>query len=248
MNSTTPTMSSTTSSSTTSTPPSSTPDEERGYRLVVDRAVGLLRGDPVPPRSESPLRCRPSELQHRLDQWASAIAATLAPLTATYWIICRAYPVHPRSDHELPAECTLAIRPEAPSCLRSMVHHWRVVDPSVRECTHCGLRHEYHEQASPRPWENYGWSGDCDYDDDGGGTEVGDEIGYQDHIWRIVKTNKKDGLLTIVLPGTRRTRTLTLADIMQSSEEEVDEEERRCGIPTTLPLPAAAYAAPRVIG
>ena len=216
---------------------STLPDEDRGYRLIIDHAVGLHPGDPVPPRNESPLRCRPSELQGRLEQWANTTAKKLAPVTATYWIICRAYPVHPRSDHELPAECTRAIRPKAPSCLRTMVHHWRVVDPSVRECTHCGLRHEYHEQASPRPWEIYGWSGDCDCDGGGGGTEVGDEIGYQNHIWRIVSTNKKDGLLTIVLPGTSRTHTLTLDDIMKSSEEEVDEEERRCGIPTTLTPP-----------
>ena len=230
-------------SNTTSTLPSSTTatlsDEERGYRLIVDRTVGLRCGDPVPPRSESPLRCRPSELQRRLDEWTSTTAAELAPLTATYWLVCHAHPVHPRSDHELPAECTVAIRPEAPSCLRTMVHHWRIVDPSVRECTHCGLRHEYHEPASswPWPWENYGWSGDCDCDCGGGGTRVGDEIGYQDHIWRITKINHKDGTLTIVLPGTSRTQTLTLADIWKSHEEDVGEEERICGIPTTLTPP-----------
>ena len=223
-------------SSTTST----LPDEDRGYRLIIDHAVGLHPGDPVPPRRESPLRCRPSELQGRLEQWASAVAAELAPLTATYWIICRAHPIHPRSDRKdygRPAECTRAIWPKAPPCLlRTMVHHWRTVNPSVQVCTYCGLRHEHLKQASPRPWENYG------------GTEVGDVIGYQNHIWRIINNDKKNGLLTIVLPGASRVRTLTLADIMQSREEEVDEEERRCGIPTTLPLPAAAYAAPRVIG
>ena len=62
---------------------------------------------------------------------------------------------------------------------------------------------------------------------------VGDEIEYQGHIWRVKKINK-DGRLTLVQPGTRRTRTLTLADIMCSHEEEVDEEKRRCGTPTTL--------------
>ena len=215
-------------------------DEERGYRLVVDRTVGLRCGDPVPPRRESPLRCRPSELRDHLDQWASATAAELAPLTATYWIICRAYPVHPQSDHGLPAaECILAVHPKAPSCLRSMAHDWRYVDPSTHACARCGLRHKYHEPASSEalwPWENYGWSGgDLDCDDDG--TKVGDEIGYQDHIWRITSVNKKNGLLTIVLPGTSRTHTLTLDDIMTSNEEDVGEEERRCGIPTTLTPP-----------
>ena len=136
-------------------------DEERDYRLIVDRPVGPRHGDPVVPRCESPLRCRPSELQRRLDEWASAVE--LAPLTATYWIICRAYPVHPQSDHGLPAECTVAVDPKVPSCTESRTHNWRFVDPSVpstRECARCGLRREYHEPASswPWPWVNYGWT------------------------------------------------------------------------------------------
>jgi len=154
-------------------------DEERGYQLTADLAVGLrcTAMIPPPPR-ESPLRCRPSELQHRLDQWARTIAAELEPQTATYWLICRAYPVHPRPKFGFVAESILAIQPEAPSCLQSMAHDWRVVDPSVHECSRCGLRHEHHARLSSRapwPWENYGWSGgDCDYDD--GGTGVGDEM------------------------------------------------------------------------
>ena len=171
-------------SSTTSTPSSTTPtlpDEERGYRLIVDRAVGLRCGDPVPLRSESPLQCRPSELQHHLDQWAAAIMATLKPRTATYWIICHAYPVHPQTDHGLAAECTLAIHPEAPPCLRFMAtHDWRIIDPSVRVCERCGLRHEYHEPTAewPWPWQNYGSSEDyVDPVKDDDGTGVGDERG-----------------------------------------------------------------------
>ena len=154
-------------SSTTST----LPDEERDYRLIIDRARGLRRGDPVPPRSVSPLRCRPSELQRRLDEWAAVVAKTLQPAMKTYWLVCHAYPVHPRprTDHGLPAESILAIQPAAPSCLRAMAHDWRFVDPSTHECSRCGLRHSYHTQTAsgaPRPWEQYGWSG---------GSEVGEE-------------------------------------------------------------------------
>jgi len=145
-------------SSTTST----LSDRERGYRLIIDHAVGLRPGDPVPPRRVSPVRCRPSELQHRLNQWASAVAATLEPVPATYFLVCHAYPVSPLSDHELMAESILAIQPEAPSCLQSMTHNWRVVDPSTRVCSRCGLRHEHHEQASPWPWQIYGQSEDAD--------------------------------------------------------------------------------------
>ena len=57
---------------------------------------------------------------------------------------------------------------------------------------------------------------------------VGDEIEYQGHIWRVKKINK-DGRLTLVQPGTSRTRTLTLADILKSGGEEVDEEEQCSG-------------------
>ena len=145
-------------------------NEEPGYQLTADLAVGLRCTAliPPPPR-ESPLRCRPSELQHHLDQWARAIAAELEPQTATYWLICRAYPVRPQPKFRFVAERVLAIQPDIPSCLRSMVHNWRVVDPSTRECSRCGLRHEYHARLSARapwPWEKYGWSG---------GSEVGEE-------------------------------------------------------------------------
>ena len=138
-------------------------DEERDYRLMIDRAVGLHHSDPVAPRCESPLRCRPSELQDRLEQWAAAVAVEVAPLTATYWIICRAYPVHPQSDHGLPAECTVAIPPKIPPCTDYMAdsmeskatHNWRFADPSVLsvyECVRCGLRREHHEPTSSWPW------------------------------------------------------------------------------------------------
>ena len=145
-------------------------DEGPGYQLTADLAVGLRCTAliPPPPR-ESPLRCRPSELQHHLDQWARAIAAELEPQTATYWLICRAYPVRPQPKFRFVAERILAVQPDVPSCLRSMVHNWRVVDPSTRECSRCGLRHEYHARLSARapwPWEKYGWSG---------GSEVGEE-------------------------------------------------------------------------
>ena len=138
-------------------------DDERDYRLMIDRAVGLHHSDPVAPRCESPLRCRPSELQDRLEQWAAAVAVEVAPLTATYWIICRAY-----SDYELMAECTVAVDPRVPSCTdytESMAHNWRFIDPSVPsmyECVRCGLRREYHEPASswPWPWVSYGMEDD----------------------------------------------------------------------------------------
>ena len=143
------------------------PDKERDYRLIIDRARGLRPGDPVPPRSVSPLRCRPPELRRRLDEWASATLKKLDPVMRTYWIVCRAYPVRPPwLSTERPAECTVTVQPEAPSCLRSMAHDWRIVDPSVHVCSRCGLRHEYHTRAASGaaaaewPWEQYGWSGD----------------------------------------------------------------------------------------
>ena len=153
-------------------------DEERGYQLTVDHAVGLRRGDPVPPRSESPLRCRPSELQRHVDRWASAIAAEQEPQTATYWLVCHAYPVHPRtgrSDHGLLAEYILAVHPDVPSCIGYLAHDWKVVDPSARArqapgdrrsvwvCMRCLKRHEYREQADPHapwPWQSYGMEWD----------------------------------------------------------------------------------------
>ena len=145
-------------------------DEERDYRLMIDHAVGLCHGDPVTPRCESPLRCRPSELQDCLDERASAVE--VAPLNATYWLVCRAYPVYPwtrRSDRGLmAAECTVAIKPKIPPCKDYMAdcaeskatHNWRFVGPSAPsayECVRCGLRREYHEPTSSWPWswENY---------------------------------------------------------------------------------------------
>ena len=143
-------------------------DEERDYRLMIDRAVGLGHSDPVAPWCESPLRCRPSELQDHLEQWASAVE--VAPLAATYWLVCRAYLVYPwtrrsdRSDHGSPsAECTVAIPPKVPSCTDYMAdsmeskatHNWRFADPSVLsvyECVRCGLRREHHEPTSSWPW------------------------------------------------------------------------------------------------
>jgi len=205
-------------------------DEERGYRFAVYRTVGLQHCDSVSPRRESPHWCRPSELRHRVDLWARAIAAELEPQTATYWFICHAYPVHPRtgrSDHGLLAEYILAVHPEAPLCIGYMTHDWRVVDPSARArrdpgdrqsvlvCLRCGLRHEYRDQASreaPWPWHTYGRS----------------EVEYQGHFWRITKV-AKDGLLTLAQQGAPRTQTLTLADILKSGGEEVDEEEQCSG-------------------
>ena len=64
------------------------------------------------------------------------------------------------------------------------------------------------------------------------GLDVGDEMGYQGRIWRIVKITKEDGkdrLLTMELPGTSRTVAVTLADIIYSGEEDVDEEEQCSG-------------------
>ena len=153
-------------------------DEERGYRLTVYRTVGLRHGDSVPRRRESPHLCRPSELRHRVDLWARAIASELESQTATYWLICHAYPVHPRtgrSDHGLLAEYILAVHPEAPLCIGYMVHDWKVVDPSARArrdpgdrrskwvCLRCGMHHEYREQADPQapwPWQSYGMEWD----------------------------------------------------------------------------------------
>ena len=155
-------------------------DEERGYRLTVYRAVGLRHGDSVPRRRESPHRCRPSELRHRVDLWARAIAVELESQTATYWLICHASPVHPRTgrtDHGLLVEYILAVHPEAPLCIGYMVHDWRVVDPSahagrapgdrqsVLVCLRCGLHHEYREQADPLapwPWQSYGMKWDSE--------------------------------------------------------------------------------------
>ena len=102
-------------------------DEERGYRLTVDFASGRHRGEPIPSRKESlhPLRCRPSELRGHLSEWASALASELAPQTAMYWFVVRAFPVNPRtgrSDHRLMSEYILAVhpkRPDAPSCEES---------------------------------------------------------------------------------------------------------------------------------
>ena len=210
-------------------------DEQRGYRLTVDHAVGLRRGDPVPPRRELPLRCRPTELPRRVDQWASAIAGEQVSQNVTYWLVCHAYPVHPRtgrSDHRLLVKYILAVHPDTPPCIEFLPHNWRAVNPSMRVCSRCGLHHKYREQASseaPWPWQSYGRSEDYDgFEDDGIG--VGDEIGYQGHIWKIVKVVKedgRDGLLTLVLPGTSRAVTLTLADILKSGREEVGEEEWR---------------------
>ena len=163
-------------SNTTSTTHES--DVEHGYRLIIDHAIGLHHGDPVPPRWVLPLRCRPSELQRRLDEWARGVAAKLEPVLATYFLVCRAYLIHPWSAHEVPAESILAIQPTAPSCLQSMAHDWRIIDPFARVCSRCGLHHEHHE-ASSWPWEIYS----------------------------------------------------------RSEDYEVGEEERRCGIPTTLTPP-----------
>ena len=110
-------------------------DEERGYRLTVYRAVGLRHGDPVPPRKESPLRCRPSELWHRVDQWARVIAAEQEPQTEPYWLVCHAYTVHPRtgrSDHGLLAEYILAVHPGTPPCIELLPRDGGVVHPSAR--------------------------------------------------------------------------------------------------------------------
>ena len=208
-------------------------DEDRGYRLTVYRTVGLRHCDSVPRRRESPHRCRPSELEHRVDLWARAIAAELEPQAATYWLICHAYPVHPRTgraDHGLLAEYILTVQPDTPPCYGPLPHDWNVIDPSVRECWRCGLRHEYREQASeeaPWPWQGYSRSEDVN-----DGLDVGDEMGYQGRIWRIVKITKEDGkdrLLTMELPGTSRTVAVTLADIIYSGEEDVDEEEQCSG-------------------
>jgi len=153
-------------------------DEERGYRLTVYRAVGLRHCDSVPRRRESPHRCRPSELRHRVDLWARAIASALESQTATYWLICHAYPVHPRTgraDHGLLAEYILAVHPDVPSCIGYLAHDWKVVDPSARArqapgdrrsvwvCMRCLKRHEYREQADPQapwPWQSYGMEWD----------------------------------------------------------------------------------------
>ena len=155
-------------------------DEERGYRFAVYRTVGLRHCDSVPRRRESPHRCRPSELEHRVDLWARAIASALESQTATYWLICHASPVHPRTgrtDHGLLVEYILAVHPEAPLCIGYMVHDWRVVDPSahagrapgdrqsVLVCLRCGLHHEYREQADPLapwPWQSYGMKWDSE--------------------------------------------------------------------------------------
>ena len=153
-------------------------DEERGYRLTIYRAVGLQHGGPVPPRQESPLRCRPSELWHRVDLWARAIAGEQEPQTEPYWLVCHAYTVHPRtgrSDHGLLAEYILAVHPDVPSCIGYLAHDWKVVDPSARArqapcdrrsvwvCMRCLKRHEYREQADPLapwPWQSYGMEWD----------------------------------------------------------------------------------------
>ena len=92
-------------------------DEERGYRFAIYRAVGLRHCDSVPRRRESPHWCRPSELRHRIDLWARAIAAELDPQTATYWLVCHAYPVHPRTgraDRGLRVEYIHAVQPNTP--------------------------------------------------------------------------------------------------------------------------------------
>jgi len=153
-------------------------DEERGYRFAVYRTVGLRHCDSVPRRRESPHLCRPSELRHRVYLWVRAIAAELEPQTATYWLVCHAYPVHPRTgraDHGLLAEYILAVHPEAPSCIGYLAHDWKVVDPSARAgqapgdrrsvwvCMRCLKRHEYREQADPLapwPWQSYGMEWD----------------------------------------------------------------------------------------
>ena len=152
-------------------------DEERGYRFAVYRTVGLRHCDSVPRRRESPHLCRPSELRHRVYLWVRAIVAELEPQTATYWLVCHAYPVHPRTgraDHGLLTEYILAVHPDVPSCIGYMSHDWKVVNPSARArrpgdrrsmlvCLRCGLRHEYREQAdhqAPWPWQSYGMEWD----------------------------------------------------------------------------------------
>ena len=110
-------------------------DEERGYRLTIYRAVGLQHGGPVPPRQESPLRCRPSELWHRVNLWARAFAGEQEPQTEPYWLVCHAYPVHPRtgrSDHRLLAEYILAVHPGTPPCIELLPRDGGVVHPSAR--------------------------------------------------------------------------------------------------------------------
>ena len=110
-------------------------DEERGYRLTIYRAVGLRRGDSVPRRRESPLRCRPSELWHRVNLWARAIAAEQEPQTEPYWLVCHAYTVHPRtgrSDHRLLAEYILAVHSDTPPCIELLPRDRGVVHPSAR--------------------------------------------------------------------------------------------------------------------
>ena len=164
-----------------STKDTPTPQLERilaAYRLTVYRTVELRHCDSVPRRRESPHRCRPSELRHRVDLWARAIASALESQTATYWLICHAYPVHPRtgrSDHGLLAEYILAVHPDVPSCIGYLAHDWKVVDPSARArqapgdrrsvwvCMRCLKRHEYREQADPHapwPWQSYGMEWD----------------------------------------------------------------------------------------
>ena len=113
-------------------------DEERGYRLTIYRAVGLRRGDSVPPRRESPLRCRPSELWHRVNLWARAIAGEQVSQNVTYWFICHAYTVHPRtgrSDHGLLAEYILAVHPEAPSWLADILKSGEEESGEEERCT-----------------------------------------------------------------------------------------------------------------
>ena len=123
-------------------------------------------------------RCRPSELRHRVYLWVRAIASALESQAATYWLVCHAYPVHPRTgraDHGLLTEYLLAVHPEAPLCIGYMAHDWKVVDPSARArqapgdrrskwvCLRCGKRHEYREQADPLapwPWQSYGMEWD----------------------------------------------------------------------------------------
>ena len=140
-------------------------------------------------------RCRPSELKEKLRAWvdtlgialpscnywwvrARAIASELESQAATYWLICHAYPVHPRTgraDHGLLTEYILAVHPDVPSCIGYMSHDWKVVDPSARAgrapgdrrsllvCLRCGKRHEYREQADPLapwPWQSYGMEWD----------------------------------------------------------------------------------------
>ena len=160
-------------------------DEERDYRFRIHRAVGPVgpcHSDPVTPWCESFRQCRPSELQDCLEQWASEVTVEVAPLAATYWLVCRAYLVYPwtrrsdRSDHGLPAaESTIAIPPQIPPCKDYMAdcaeskatHNWRFADPSVLsvyECVRCGLRREHHEPTSSWPWSwvNYERSGEVD--------------------------------------------------------------------------------------